>query len=493
VQSGNSVVGTGSSASCTEAAFDTVFNTVETSGGGTITFKCGLAPHTIIFTAQKSVSANTDINGRYLITLSGGNATSLFQVYSGQSMTISHLTLSRGYGTFGAVENFGSLNINSSQVVNNTATISGGAIANHNDLSLTNAVIANNTAAQFGGGIYTDAGITTIVNSQFKNNTATSGGGAIATILGVSLTIHGSHFSGNKTTDTFAQGGAIRNEGTLVITQSTFSQNNASRGGALFEADGSADVSQSTISGNWAAYGGGIRQEGGDLILTDVKLASNGYASNGAEVTTGGGAISWGSGNATITNVTINGNWASYGGGFDHEGGTTTLTNVTFSGNSAVGSGAIDQGGGSIDLTNVTIVGNNASFYGGIGNRSGTMTFKNTLLSNNFNLINNQSENCYLPIATSSFSMSSDSTCGFGTGYDNLNLLLGPLAYNGGFTPTYLLKKGSLAIDAGTGIGCPPTDQRGVTRPQGQACDIGAVEVAPADLLLKVYLPLLKR
>jgi len=168
VQSGNSVVGTGSSASCAEAAFDTVFNTVETSGGGTITFKCGLAPHTIIFTAQKSVSANTDINGGDLITLSGGNATSLFQVYSGQSMTISHLTLSRGYGTFGAVENFGSLNINSSQVVNNTATISGGAIANHNDLRLTNAVIANNTAAQFGGGIYTDAGITTIVNSQFK-------------------------------------------------------------------------------------------------------------------------------------------------------------------------------------------------------------------------------------------------------------------------------------------------------------------------------------
>jgi hypothetical protein len=35
---------------------------------------------------------------------------------------------------------------------------------------------------------------------------------------------------------------------------------------------------------------------------------------------------------------------------------------------------------------------------------------------------------------------------------------------------------GSPAIDTGNATGCPPTDQRGVTRPQGLACDIGAVE-----------------
>jgi hypothetical protein len=38
---------------------------------------------------------------------------------------------------------------------------------------------------------------------------------------------------------------------------------------------------------------------------------------------------------------------------------------------------------------------------------------------------------------------------------------------------------GSPAIDHGgtRATGCPAADQRGVSRPQGPACDIGAVEV----------------
>jgi hypothetical protein len=184
-------------------------------------------------------------------------------------------------------------------------------------------------------------------------------------------------------------------------------------------------------------------------------------------------------------------NWASYGGGFDHSDGTTTLTNVTLSGNSAVGGGALDQRGGSIALTNVTIDDNRAPFFaGGIANRLGTITLKNTLLLNNFNSQNNQPSNCYKPIATNSFSLSSDFTCGFGSGGDYVDALLNPLAYNGGYTQTYLPMLHSPAIDGGTDVGCPPTDQRGVTRPQGQACDVGSVEVAPTDLLVKLYLPL---
>jgi hypothetical protein len=41
------------------------------------------------------------------------------------------------------------------------------------------------------------------------------------------------------------------------------------------------------------------------------------------------------------------------------------------------------------------------------------------------------------------------------------------------------LLPGSPAIDAGDDSVCPPTDQRGVARPQGLACDIGAFELAP--------------
>src|SRR3970282_626777 len=56
---------------------------------------------------------------------------------------------------------------------------------------------------------------------------------------------------------------------------------------------------------------------------------------------------------------------------------------------------------------------------------------------------------------------------------------LGPLANNGGPPQTHALLAGSPAIDAGS-PDCPPpaTDQRGVARPQGPACDIGAYERA---------------
>jgi hypothetical protein len=54
---------------------------------------------------------------------------------------------------------------------------------------------------------------------------------------------------------------------------------------------------------------------------------------------------------------------------------------------------------------------------------------------------------------------------------------LGPLAAYGGPTPVLALTPGSAAVD--TGAGCPSTDQRGVVRPQGAACDIGAYEYAP--------------
>lgn len=492
--SANGVVGTGSAESCTEVAFDTVFNAVESSGGGTITFDCGTAPHTIILTAQKSISADTVIRGGDLITLSGGNATSLFQVFTGKTLTLSNIILTRGYGTFGAVENFGRLNITSSQLLSNTATSSGGAIVNYGEVSLINAMIANNTASQSGGGMYLDGGSTTVVNSQFSGNTAAASGGGITATSVASLTISGSHFSGNKTTASLAEGGGIRSAGTLVISDSTFLQNNASRGGALFVASGSAMLSRSEINNNWAAYGGGIRQAAGTLTLSDVRLAGNGYTSNSIAATTGGGAISWEGGTAMLTNVTINGNWASYGGGFDHGNATTTLTNVTISGNAAVGSGAFDQTGGSIALINVTIVGNTAPFFaGGITNHGGTLSLKNTLLAGNVNPNNQQSTNCNKTLATSSFSLSSDFTCGFGAGRDNVTLLLGALANSGGFTQTHLPQRGSPVIDAGTGIGCPQTDQRGVIRPQGQACDIGAVEVTATDLLVKVYLPLTQR
>jgi hypothetical protein len=66
-----------------------------------------------------------------------------------------------------------------------------------------------------------------------------------------------------------------------------------------------------------------------------------------------------------------------------------------------------------------------------------------------------------------------------GANLSNTNPLLGPLQFNHGETQTHALLPGSPAIDGAHAIDCTPVDQRGVLRPQGAGCDIGAVEATP--------------
>jgi hypothetical protein len=63
------------------------------------------------------------------------------------------------------------------------------------------------------------------------------------------------------------------------------------------------------------------------------------------------------------------------------------------------------------------------------------------------------------------------------TDLPNTNAMLGQLGNHGGPTETRLPQAGSPAIHKGLCLAFAPTDQRGVPRPQGVACDIGAVEV----------------
>jgi hypothetical protein len=53
---------------------------------------------------------------------------------------------------------------------------------------------------------------------------------------------------------------------------------------------------------------------------------------------------------------------------------------------------------------------------------------------------------------------------------------------NGGPTKTIALVADSPAIDAADSASCPATDQRGVSRPQGNGCDIGAFELAVVEV-----------
>src|SRR3989454_4238905 len=96
------VVGTGTSASCTEVALDACLP----GGGsfdGTVTFACGGAA-TITVTSTKTISADTTIDGGSVITISGGGTVGVFSVNSGVTFTVRNLI---SFGAGGAIFNNG--------------------------------------------------------------------------------------------------------------------------------------------------------------------------------------------------------------------------------------------------------------------------------------------------------------------------------------------------------------------------------------------------
>ncbi len=81
-------------------------------------------------------------------------------------------------------------------------------------------------------------------------------------------------------------------------------------------------------------------------------------------------------------------------------------------------------------------------------------------------------------LSDAGYNLDSDGSCGLTAPGDlsDVDPVLGSLGDNRGLTPTHALLHGSPAIDAGDDATCAATDQRGVARPQGNACDIGAFE-----------------
>jgi hypothetical protein len=131
---------------------------------------------------------------------------------------------------------------------------------------------------------------------------------------------------------------------------------------------------------------------------------------------------------------------------------------------------------------NPTFVTNTASTANSGGNITGTATLKNTLLTGG--QANGSANNCGVAPSSNGYNLDSGNTCGLTATGDltNTNPLIGVLQNNGGRTLTHALMQASPAINQGTNTGCPATDQRGVSRPQGSTCDIGAYESVMPNL-----------
>ncbi len=254
----------------------------------------------------------------------------------------------------------------------------------------------------------------------------------------------------------------------VVIEENKITNNINGGGGLHCTAVPMFHLNNVTIRNNQAlsANGGGLFIEGCNTILTNVTI-------NGNEAGASGGGIyftNYGNDSTLqMTNVTIYGNLAQTSGGglyLNYPGFrsiTSVITNVTFANNQTIG------------------VGSNG---GNIYNNATTLSLKNTLIADG--LANGSPNNCAgnpLPNITSlGYNLDSGNTCGLTATGDITNtnpLLASALADNGGSTQTLALLAGSPAIDAGTCSGAPAIDQRGVVRPQGAICDIGAYEAYP--------------
>jgi hypothetical protein len=242
-----------------------------------------------------------------------------------------------------------------------------------------------------------------------------------------------------------------------------------------------------------AAAGGGINNAG-TLTISNSTVSGNQASTNCGRPFSGsfGGGI-YNRGTLTITNSTVSGNTAfatncdgfffchSFGGGIFNGGGTLTVNTSTISGNFVRARGAAFGGGiyGTATISNSTVSGNSAGSGGGIDYPS---TLQNSIVSNN------SGGNCKGTMTSNGYNLSSDNTCNFhGSGdRNNTDPKLGPLQNNGGPTQTQALLPGSPAIDAGNPSGCTDghghllkTDQRGYPRPDHEdsgGCDMGAYE-----------------
>lgn len=501
--------------------------------GGTVSLQGGAYKLTLGVIALGS-DVTISGPGAASTSVSAGGLSQVFSVTSGAHVTISGVTLTGGVanaspptksfggagGRGGAIANAGVLTLSRVDLVGNSAA--GGAAQEE--------TAPSDAGSQGEGGAIANSGLLTIEGGTMTGNVA-HGGSAL---------------NGKGETAVFdghdGEGGAIEDAGTLVVSGTTFSANTAEPGtpgntfgssggeGGAISATGPVRISGSTFNANATPHGSEQGGEGGAIVsFSSLRVSQSAFTGNVADGAGGirgeGGAIqSFGS--ATIDQSALSGNAAQGStaeGGAINSFGALTLTADTLSANTSAGDGGAIESFSSLEASNSTIADNTAATAGGgLQNFGSTSLANDTLVANTAsagkggNANNNGSafmmhdtliaqgvvtggaggENCSGTgnFVSAGYNLEDRDQCGLNGAGDQVNVVstqLGALASNGGPTQTIALLAGSAAIDAGDPAGCTntlgerlTTDQRGVSRPQGARCDIGAYELVQPQPLV---------
>lgn len=446
------------------------------SGSDSISFR--ISGIITLSSALPTLATTVTVNGTgQTITLDGAGKYPILRINGGSaSVTLTALTLSNAVcnpkkGGGAAITNFAVLTVNVSTFRGNAAgyCAGGGAINNEGGtLNVNNSTFSNNSAVNAAGGAILNSGSAYIYNSTFKGNNAENGG-AIYNFNEAALTVSSSTFKKNTEADYGA--GIFNDGGSLTVSGSAFAGNETDfegYGGGIANRNGTANITTSTFSKNYAKRGGGIYNKSTTINVTASAISNNeGWGAGGGLYNTEGTMV------VTNSTVAFNETRGEFGGGFYSEYGALYVVYSTIGFN-----GCICDGNGA----------------GGIEATSGTVTLSNTIMAADNETGFYANCNFWFNITIVGTTYANDNTC-FHTGPgtqpiqvtdDQLNL--GDLQNNGGLTQTIKPGAGSVVFDTGNAaecvapIGAPSygagsIDQRGVKRPQGIHCDVGAYEV----------------
>ena len=265
-------------------------------------------------------------------------------------------------GNGGAIVNAAgaTLVVEDTTLAGNDAVRAGGAVKNLGTATFNNATVSGNGAGVNGGGVHVSGGgSVATAGGGFAGNTAAVSGGAFWVGADASLVTAGGSIVGNSAAGVAGQGGGgVYNLGSLTMTTTLFSGNDATAGsgGAFLNTAGAtADLSGLTILDSSAAVSGGAIENAGTLNYS----ADLGNATPANRVRIGG---------ATAGNGGIFHQAATAGQG---DAPVATFTNVDVFNGTATGAGG--QGGGlwigagtAVSYTGGLIQGNAADVGGAI-------------------------------------------------------------------------------------------------------------------------------
>ncbi len=328
----------------------------------------------------------------------------------------------------------------------------------------------------FGGGLY-NVGQAVLCRATLSGNGATGGSGGDGGRQGTGgCGIFGS-IAGSGGPGGTGHGGAIYNLGMLTIPSSTLYGNDVrgGSGGIGGHAASSSPVAGIGGLGGWGS--GGAVENAGTILMVNVTLTSNGAAGGDG----GYGGLAPYPSSSCFRGRNGNGGDASGGAIYNDNAGYCSAQSCTIWNNH------IGGGSGTNTVTNCPVASWNWGTNGtglacSIHSATSSLTILQSTLVGNLN----STSNCVGAIRDDGYNLASDQSCQFSnTGSrNNTDPKLGPLADFGGPTLTMPLLAGSPALNAVDCVASPATDQRGIVRPFGAFCDIGAFESAPPYTIL---------